>query len=58
VEVVQIKELNAQPLSSHEPHSIRHRLRAEVDGEVVGTLPATSTIVPDALTMLFPRTAP
>jgi diacylglycerol kinase (ATP) len=33
------------------------RLRAEVDGEVIGTLPARSTIIPDALTMLFPRMA-
>lgn len=57
VELVQIKELNAQPIGSSESHSICPQLRAEVDGEVVGTLPARSTIVPDALTMLFPRTA-
>ena len=63
VELVQIKELNAQAIGSLESkvaekgRDSRCQLRAEVDGEVVGTLPARSTIVPDALTMLFPRTA-
>jgi YegS/Rv2252/BmrU family lipid kinase len=65
VESVQIKELNAQAIGLPESlrvagrgtGSVQRQLRAEVDGEVVGTLPARSTIVPDALTMLFPRTA-
>lgn len=65
VESVQVKELAAQPVASQESLSAEWRcdvpsracLRAEVDGEVVGTLPVRSTIIPDALTILFPRTA-
>ena len=63
VEAVQVSELRAQPVNSADdlPPAWRQsfanepRLRAEVDGEVVGTLPVRSTIVPDALTLLFPR---
>jgi diacylglycerol kinase (ATP) len=65
VESVQIRELRAQAVDSQESLPPEWRsgfekqtlLRAEVDGEVVGTLPVRSTIIPGALTMLFPRTA-
>jgi diacylglycerol kinase (ATP) len=63
VETVQVSELRAQPLSADEPvppewqynSANNPLLRAEVDGEVVGSLPVRSTIVPSALTVLFPR---
>jgi diacylglycerol kinase family enzyme len=63
VEAVQVSELHAQPVNSADdlPQAWRQRpasdplLRAEVDGEVVGTLPVRSTVVPSALTLLFPR---
>ena len=65
VESVEVSELSADHIQSPEllPPAWRSaltrqaHLRAEVDGEVVGTLPVRSTIVPNALTMLFPRTA-
>ena len=31
------------------------RIFVEADGELLGTLPATISIVPDALKLLFPR---
>jgi diacylglycerol kinase family enzyme len=32
-----------------------NRIYVEADGELVGTLPAEITIVPDALTLLTPK---
>ena len=62
VEAVQVSEVRAQPVNPADdiPEAWRkgfgnEPLRAEVDGEVVGTLPVRSTIIPDALTLLFPR---
>ncbi|MCI0353311.1 MAG: hypothetical protein L0Z53_28155 [Acidobacteriales bacterium] len=63
VESVQVRELRAHPLNPGEAppqewrSALQHEplLRAEIDGEVVGTLPVRSTIIPNALTMMFPR---
>ena len=65
VESVQVSEVSADYVASAEalPEEWRGTLprqtllRAEVDGEVVGTLPVRTTIVPNALTILVPRTA-
>jgi diacylglycerol kinase family enzyme len=62
VESVQVRQLSAQAVTSAEVPaewrlSLQNEplLRAEVDGEVVGTLPVRSTVIPNALTLLFPR---
>jgi len=65
IESVQVSEVTADYLASAEalpeawrgtlPHQTL--LRAEVDGDVVGTLPVRTTIVPNALTMLVPGAA-
>lgn len=63
IEAVQVSELQAQPVNAADnlPEEWRQNLvkepllRAEVDGEVVGILPVRSTIIPSALTLLFPR---
>jgi diacylglycerol kinase (ATP) len=41
-------------LPSHNPPHTRPKVYVEADGELVGTLPAEITMVPDALTLLAP----
>jgi diacylglycerol kinase family enzyme len=63
VESVQVRRLEAELLNATESVPPEWRgsfhneplLRAEVDGEVVGTLPVRHTIMPNAITVLFPR---
>ena len=65
VESLSVTDVVAERITSPESLAAHWRpapgmqmhLRAEVDGEVVGTLPARTTIIPNALTMLFPTTA-
>jgi len=48
VEFVEARNLHCAPMGRGDP------IRFELDGELVGTLPATFEIVPDALTLLVP----
>jgi len=44
----------AAPGSHGRPHQVQPKVYVEADGELVGTLPAEITVVPDALTLLVP----
>jgi diacylglycerol kinase family enzyme len=40
-----------------EPGTAKRKIYVEADGELMGSLPAEISIVPDALTLLAPRPA-
>lgn len=53
VELVYSKKVSCEYEASRQEGS---RIYVEADGELLGTLPAEITVVPDALTVLMPRT--
>lgn len=56
VEIVTSESISCDYLEAEKPGSgVHSRVFVQADGELLGTLPARITIVPDALTLLVPR---
>jgi YegS/Rv2252/BmrU family lipid kinase len=58
VELVHSDHVRCDYVSPQAAASSANRVYVEADGELVGTLPAEITIVPDALTLLAPKRQP
>ena len=56
VDLVHAKEIACVPIPGHSVHRGRH-IAVEADGEVLGTLPATVRIMPNAFKLLMPKAA-
>jgi YegS/Rv2252/BmrU family lipid kinase len=54
IELLHCTKVNCHPLAVSGNSSKDSRIFVEADGELLGTLPAEISIVPDALTLLFP----
>jgi diacylglycerol kinase family enzyme len=50
----EIELANAQRVDCRLADDSAHRVYVEADGELVGTVPATISMVPDALSLLAP----
>ena len=55
IDLVHGVKIDCRPLADASPDS---RIFVEADGELLGTLPAAISIVPDALTLLVPCGTP
>jgi diacylglycerol kinase (ATP) len=56
IELVHSSKVACQSVTSDLGH--KSRIYVEADGELLGTLPAEMTVIPDALTILWPKSAP
>lgn len=55
IELVHSSKVSCQGISPVSPKA--SRIYVEADGELLGTLPAEMTVIPDALTLLYPKNA-
>jgi diacylglycerol kinase family enzyme len=56
IDLVSSQRVSCRYLNDLSPgDALRPKIYVETDGELVGTLPAEISVVPDALTLLAPR---
>jgi diacylglycerol kinase (ATP) len=55
IELVHSKKVLCEYEAASQEHEKGSRIYVEADGELLGTLPAEITVVPDAMTLLMPR---
>lgn len=55
IDLVYSKELSCEYLKSNLTFPMQRKIYVEADGELIGSLPAKITVIPDALTLLAPK---